>query len=380
VATGKRQKKRGGCRRLALAILLLLFIVPAGLVGWSWWTLQRPYQGYPEPERQVTVAPGTSATQILLNLQKEGVLANARLARIYLIYAMRDPKIQAGEYLFRGPLSSPQVLQILVRGKTLAHSFTLVEGMTLEETAEQLAGLGFGRHEAFLAQMRTPQRIADLDPEARDLEGYLFPETYSFAARTSEKDIVDMLVRTFRRRFEKNVRTLLAQGSPGRSVRQVVILASIVEKEAKAAAERPLIAAVYQNRVDRKIGLAADPTVIYALKKLGRWDGNLRRDDLRMDSPYNTYRWSGFPPGPICSPGSPVSRPPPRRRMCPTSISLAATTAPTSSPRPCRNTTATSRSGSGSTGGTGGPGAETPGIPASTPWVDTISGTDRPSY
>jgi len=307
VAKSRQQKgkKRGGCRRIAtgLAVLLLLLMIPAGLVGWSWWKLQRPYKGYPEPERQVTVAPGTSATQILLNLQKEGVLADAKLARFYLIYSMRDPRIQAGEYLFRGPLSGPQVLHMLVRGQTLSHSFTLVEGMTLEETAEQLAGLGFGRHEVFLAQMRSPQRIADLDPEAQDLEGYLFPETYSFAAGTSEKDIVDMLVRTFRRRFEKSVRPRLAQGPSGRSVRQVVILASIVEKEAKASSERPLIAAVYENRVERKIGLAADPTVIYALKKLGRWDGNLRRDDLRMDSPYNTYRWAGFPPGPICSPG-----------------------------------------------------------------------------
>jgi UPF0755 protein len=305
VAKGKRQKGRkgGGCRRLVLGVALLLVIIPAGLAGWAWWSLQRPYKGYPEPERQVTVASGTSATQILLNLQKEGILADARLARLYLIYRLRDPKIQAGEYLFRGALSGPQVLQMLVHGKTLSHSFTLVEGMTLEETAEQLAGEGFGRHEVFLAQMRSPQRIADLDPEARDLEGYLFPETYSFAAGTGEKDIVDMLVRTFRRRFEKYVRPRLAQDPQGRSVRHLVILASIVEKEAKAAAERPLIAAVYQNREDRKIGLAADPTVIYALKKLGRWDGNLTRDDLRMDSPYNTYRWAGLPPGPICSPG-----------------------------------------------------------------------------
>ncbi|HSS49742.1 MAG TPA: endolytic transglycosylase MltG, partial [Thermoanaerobaculia bacterium] len=99
---------------------------------------------------------------------------------------------------------------MLVRGKTLTHSFTLVEGMTLEEMAEQLAAQGFGRRDVLLAEMRSPPRIADLDPEARDLEGYLFPETYGFAARTSEKDIVDMLVRTFRRRFEKSVRPLLA--------------------------------------------------------------------------------------------------------------------------------------------------------------------------
>ncbi|HEX4960006.1 MAG TPA: endolytic transglycosylase MltG [Thermoanaerobaculia bacterium] len=308
MAKGKAGKKKpgGGCRRVFLGIfvLFLLLLVPAGFVAWSWWKLERPYQGYPEPERQVTVAPGTSATQVLVNLEKEGVLRDAKLARLYLIYFLHNPKIQAGEYLFHGPLTTSQVLNIVVRGRTLTHSFTLVEGMTLEETADQIAKGGFGRREALLAQMRSPARIADLDPEARDLEGYLFPETYSFASKTGEKQIVDMLVRTFRRRFERNVQPLLAQGKPpGRSVRQVVILASIVEKEARASGERPLIAAVYQNRVNQKIGLAADPTVIYALKKLGRWDGNLRKDDLRMDSPYNTYRWAGLPPGPICSPG-----------------------------------------------------------------------------
>jgi UPF0755 protein len=300
-----RGKKGGGFRRVAvgLGVLLLLLMVPAGMVAWSWWKLQRPYQGYPGRERQVTIAPGTPASQILQILEREGVLADAKLARSYLIYYMRDPKMQAGEYLFRGPLTTAQVLRMLVRGQTLTHSFTLVEGMTLEETADQLAREGFGRREVFLDLMRSPRLIANLDPDAPDLEGYLFPETYSFASGTKEREIVETLVRTFRRRFDKGVRPLLPQGPPGRSVRQVVTLASIVEKEAKMSGERPLIAAVYQNRLSRKIGLAADPTVIYALKKLGRWNGNLTREDLRMESPYNTYRWAGLPPGPICSPG-----------------------------------------------------------------------------
>ena len=113
------------------------------------------------------------------------------------------------------------------------------------------------------------------------------------------------LVKTFRTRFEKEVRPRLDRNLSrgGQTVRQLLILASIVEKEARVATERPLIAAVYQNRIDRGIGLAADPTVIYALKRVGRWNGNIRRDDLRMDSPYNTYRYAGLPPGPICSPG-----------------------------------------------------------------------------
>jgi UPF0755 protein len=190
-----------------------------------------------------------------------------------------------------------------VRGEVVSRSVTLIEGLTLEEIAEQLARARFGRREVFLDLMRSPRLIASLDPNAPDLEGYLFPETYSFASGTGEREIVEALVRTFRERWEREVQSLLAGGPPGRSVRQVVTLASIVEKEARIASERPLIAAVYSNRLERGIGLAADPTVIYALKRLDRWSGNLRRKDLRLDSPYNTYRWAGLPPGPICSPG-----------------------------------------------------------------------------
>jgi UPF0755 protein len=112
------------------------------------------------------------------------------------------------------------------------------------------------------------------------------------------------MVRTFRARFERDVRPLLAARPRPLGVRALVTLASIVEKEAKLDGERPLIAAVYQNRLDRRMGLAADPTVIYAMKLRGTWNGNLRRADLQMDSPYNTYRYGGLPPGPICSPGA----------------------------------------------------------------------------
>jgi UPF0755 protein len=311
VARGKTAKRpgtaksSGGWKRIAigLGILLLLLLVPVAQMAWSWWKLQRPYQGYEGQEKVVTVAPGMGASQILQTLEKEGVLPDARLARTYLIYRMRDPKIQAGEYRFRGPLSTPQVLRMLVKGDIVTRSLTIIEGLTLEEIAEQLAREKFGRREVFLDLMRSPQLVADLDPDAPDLEGYLFPETYSFASAVREREIVKTMVDTFRRRFERDVRPLLADGSPGRSVRQVVTLASIVEKEAQVASERPLIAAVYRNRLDRGIGLAADPTVIYALKRLGRWNGNIRKDDLRMESPYNTYRYAGLPPGPICSPG-----------------------------------------------------------------------------
>ena len=288
---------------LGLGILLLLLLIPVAMFGWSWFKLQRPHQGYEGTEKTVTIKQGTPVGEILQKLEREGVIADAKLARSYLIYFMGDPTIQAGQYVFEGPLTTADVLRKLVRGDVVTNSVTLVEGLTLEETAEQLARKEFGRREIFLDIMRSPELISDFDPDAPDLEGYLFPETYSFASGTSERQIVSTLVKTFKDRFESEVRPLLAEGRQGRTVRQVVTLASIVEKEARIESERPLIAAVYQNRVDRGIGLHADPTVIYALKRVGRWNGNIRRDDLRIDSPYNTYRYAGLPPGPIASPG-----------------------------------------------------------------------------
>lgn len=309
LARGKAKRRPGGkpastWKRilLGLLVLLALALIPVAMLGWSWLKLQRPYQGYEGQEKIVQVEPGMGAGQILETLQREGVLRDARLARSYLIYFMDDPAIRAGEYRFRGPLTTPQVLRMLVEGRVLTHSITVIEGLTLEEIATQLANAGYGRREAFLDLMRSPELVADLDPEAPDLEGYLFPETYSFARSVDERTIVQTLVKTFRDRFEKEVRPRLNR-NPVQSVRQLVTLASIVEKEARVASERPLIAAVYQNRLDRGIGLMADPTVVYAMKRAGRWNGNIRRDDLRMDSPYNTYRYAGLPPGPICNPG-----------------------------------------------------------------------------
>lgn len=298
----KRQTEKGGWRRvlLGLLVLLALLLVPVGMVAWNWWQLQRPYQGYSGEEKLVEVEPGMGASQILQRLQEEGVIADAGGARFYLVYFLDDASIRAGEYRFRGPLTTPQVLHMLTRGQVVNHSITLVEGLTLEETADQLVRAGFGERDTFLGLMRSPELIADFDPEAPDLEGYLFPETYSFSRDVDERTIVQTLVKTFRKRFDEQVRPKIA---PGRTPRQLVTLASIVEKEARVASERPVIAAVYQNRVERGMGLGADPTVIYALKRLGRWNGNIRKEDLRVDSPYNTYRYAGLPPGPICSPG-----------------------------------------------------------------------------
>ncbi|MEM8996990.1 MAG: endolytic transglycosylase MltG, partial [Acidobacteriota bacterium] len=144
------------------------------------------------------------------------------------------------------------------------------------------------------------------DPEATNLEGYLYPDTYHFARGTSEAEIVDTLVETFRRRWAAEIEPLFVERpesvKPKLDLRELVTLASIVEKETQLDEERGLVASVYSNRLRIGMGLYADPTIIYAKKLDGTWDGNLRRPDLRMESPYNTYRVPGLPPSPICSP------------------------------------------------------------------------------
>jgi len=322
---GPRERRRRRRRRLRAGCLLalLLAVAAAGAVAYGWWVVL-PYQGYPGTEKLVDVAPGTGAARILEQLGREGVLSSPLVARAYLVYVLKNPPLQAGEYRFAGPMTFPDVLRKLIRGDVVSRSVTVVEGFAMVDIADQLAQAGAGRREAFLEKMRSPALIADLDPAAPDLEGYLYPETYRFRVGTSEAEIVATLVKTFRARFERHVRPILAgaagaggagagpagagpAGGAGHppTVREVVTLASIVEKEARAAAERPVIAGVYRNRLLRHMGLDADPTVIFALRRLGRWDGTIHHDDLRVDSPYNTYRYAGLPPGPICSPGLP---------------------------------------------------------------------------
>lgn len=301
---------------VVVALGLIGLLAVAALALWAQEGFFAPYPGT-EPiigttteARQLTIKSGSGASQILRQLEEGGVLADALLARLFLVYRLGDPPLRAGEYKFKGNATGPEVLAQLIEGRVLTHKVTIIEGLTLEETADHLTRSGFGDLETFLAAMRSPALIRDFDPAADDLEGYLFPDTYAFARGTREEEIVATLVRTFHQRWKHKVEPLLARelsrgirmGTPTGN-RELLILASIIEKEAGATGERPLVAAVYANRLTRGIALYADPTIIFALKRSGNWDGNLRRKDLRMDSPYNTYRYPGLPPGPIASPG-----------------------------------------------------------------------------
>jgi UPF0755 protein len=178
---------------------------------------------------------------------------------------------------------------------------TFPEGLTILEMSKIFEAHGLGTAESFVAATGNTSLIRALDPTARDLEGYLFPETYALPRRTAATKLVALMVERFEKVFTPDLQQ--AAAAHGLTIRQAVTLASIVEKETAKPDERPLVAAVYSNRLRIGMALQCDPTVIYALAKAGRYDGNIHKADLSYDSPYNTYRYPGLPPGPIASPG-----------------------------------------------------------------------------
>lgn len=207
--------------------------------------------------------------------------------------------IKAGVYEFAKPMSAADVVDKLIRGDVVAKSVTVREGLDRFAIGRLFAAEGFGRAADWDKLTAEPEQIHDLAPQAASLEGYLFPDTYKFNPGTPPKTIIAAMVANFRRHFSGEMAFI----STGLSLHETVGLASIVETEARLPQERPLVASVYLNRIHRQMLLGADPTVIYALKLANRWDGNIHKADLQIDSPYNTYRFKGLPPGPIANPG-----------------------------------------------------------------------------
>lgn len=284
------------------AVLLVLPLVVGGAAGvWLYADLQRPFQGYDRPERFVEIPPGAGADTIADRLIAAGVVRDRWSFRLALWQSGAGRHLQAGEYRFAGPLTARQVVDKLARGEVYLWLITFPEGLTIVEMARIFEAGGFGPASAFLDASRDTSRIAALDPDAPDLEGYLYPDTYALPRRTSAATLVARMVARFEEALDESLRR--DASARGLTVRQAVTLASLVEEETARPDERPLVSAVYHNRLRRRMGLQCDPTVIYALQRAGRYDGNLRREDLAFDSPYNTYRYAGLPPGPIAAPG-----------------------------------------------------------------------------
>jgi UPF0755 protein len=284
---------------LALALLLIVAAVAAG--AWFYQGLGRPYRGYSEPEQFVEIPQGSGPAAMGRRLEEAGVVRSAASFRLAVWMRGVGQRLQAGEYRFSEPMSVIEVVDKIARGDVHLVSITFPEGWTIRQKAALYEKRGFGSAEEFREAAGNESLIADLDPAARDLEGYLFPDTYSLPRTVSAGQLVERMVNGFRKALTPEV---IARGKErGLSVRQIVTLASLVEKETAKPEERELVAAVYSNRLRIGMGMQADPTVIYALELMGRYQGNLTRENMRVDHPYNTYVYAGLPPGPIANPG-----------------------------------------------------------------------------
>ena len=288
-------------KRAFIALIVLVMLAGAAAALMLYRRTSEPYKGFDAGEQFVVIEPGSSTRGIGERLIAAGVIRDDVTFRAALWRSGRARSLQAGEFRFDRPMTPIEVIDKIAKGDVYNRRITFPEGLTIQEMARIVEQQGFGTAAAFTEAARDITAIRDIDPEAKDLEGYLFPETYSLPRETTPTRLVELMVGRFRQLFTRQKQE--SAQALGLTPRQAVTLASLVEKETAVASERPIVAAVYLNRLKIGMAMQADPTVIYALQRAGRYDGNLRRDDLAFDSPYNTYRYPGLPPGPIASPG-----------------------------------------------------------------------------
>ena len=277
-------------------VLILVLIVVIGCAAWLYWAVWQPAN--PGQQKFVLLYPGWSVRHIAQTLQHDGIIRSAP-AFLAVHYALGKGSLKAGEYKFEAAATALEVRDRLLRGDVVARTVVIPEGYTLYDIAAVVEQAGLGKAEDFIAVAnRDVSLLGGLDSQATSLEGYLFPDTYQFTRIDTPHDIAAAMVHRFRQTAQK----IGLLGRP--DIHRVVTMASIVEKETGAPEERALVASVYYNRLERNMLLGADPTVIYAALLAGRYRGTIYQSDLQYDSPYNTYKFSGLPPGPIANPGA----------------------------------------------------------------------------
>src|SRR6266571_8947851 len=283
---------------------LLRLALLAAVLGLSlrlFWQLETrsPLRPPDAPPRELVIPPGASAEAIGRLLQEQGLVRHPLVFRVLVLLKGVGGSLKAGEYALEGPLTLEQIVDLMARGQVVRREVTIPEGKNMVEIAGIFEDHGV-EVEAFLTAAKDPTLVRDLDPHASDLEGYLFPDTYDLPRNPGPAALVARMVQRFRDVVTPELPRLVARGL---TVRQAVTMASLVQLETARPEERARIAAVFFNRLKKGMLLQTDPTVIYALRLAGRWDGNIRKKDLDVDSPYNTYRYPGLHPGPVASPG-----------------------------------------------------------------------------
>lgn len=289
--------------RLILAAVLLLAL--AGCAAWLGWALFAPYSAFGPEGVIVEIPRGTSRRGVARLLEQNGVVRSA-LAFEMLARWRSNVELQAGEYRFDQAATAVEVFRKIAEGRVFVHPLVIPEGLNLFEIAARVEQAGLTPAEEFLRVAMDPSLIRDLAPQARSLEGFLFPATYGFPRSATAEGIAAAMVARFRQALAGFTED--GRNPHGLSLHEAVTLASLVEKETGLRDERPLIAGVFYNRLARRIALQSDPTVLYAMQLAGKNDGIIHLSDLRLNSPYNTYLHRGLPPGPISNPGQAALR------------------------------------------------------------------------
>ncbi|HZU34026.1 MAG TPA: endolytic transglycosylase MltG [Candidatus Angelobacter sp.] len=274
---------------------LFRLILIAVLVGAAWLAYGLLLPAGPTQQQLVQLKPGSSANHIAADLKNAGII-HSKYAFLLWHFLHGRKALKAGEYAFDHRASAREVYNRIARGDIFFHTVVVPEGYNMFDIANAVEQAGLGTRNDFLKIVRAETALVhDLDPQAPSLEGYLFPDTYHFTRTQSLHDMAVAMVR----RFRQNAKEI----GLDQNIHNVVTMASIVEKETGAPEERPEVASVFYNRMQKHMVLATDPSVIYAALLNGRYTGVIHQSDLHFDSPYNTYRVAGLPPGPISNPG-----------------------------------------------------------------------------
>ena len=288
-------------------IIWLVLIAVAGAGGWFAWAVLTPTE--PAGQTFVLLHPGYSTRRIAAELKVAGIIRSEQ-AFVLWHYVHRSRSLKAGEYSFDKPANIIDIQKRLRRGDVYLHTVVVPEGYTMFDIARAIEAAGLGPADDFVKEAQSDTAlIADVDPGAQSLEGYLFPDTYEFSRMMTMHEMAAAMVKQFHQ-VARQIGVTPEDASAGfpqgvliRSPRDIVTIASIVERETSVPEERPLVASVYFNRLVHNIALDADPSIIYAELLAGTYTGKLHHADMQFSSPYNTYRHAGLPPGPIGNPG-----------------------------------------------------------------------------
>jgi len=293
-------------KRLILVIIAVLLVAGGASAGWVYSELRQPIS-HNKSGQYIEIPRGSSPSAIVKKLAEDGVLKSEWPLKLYLRATGRGSTLKAGEYDFPSPVSPMGVLAKLQQGQRRLARLTIPEGWTRWDIAKamvQVPELKLESEAQALQLMDNVSLVSDLDPQAKNLEGYLFPDTYEFAYDTTPAQLIEMMVKRFRGVWKPEWNDLAR--TLNMTTRQIVTTASIIETEAKLDEERPIVSSVIYNRLVKNIPLAVDSSIVYASKLEGKWryDGKVYKSDIERRSPYNTRIYAGLPPGPVASPGA----------------------------------------------------------------------------